>query len=356
MVRIFIHNYQFHPDARAADDNARDDDSIHHYPVVVGYQSLSKLLRVNRESRQAALEFYRVAIPCRFSTSDDEAETRRMELSTRRGTFYFNPEWDFLHLTPEPVAEETLLEFIHRLKTVHDPRGVGLLNVAFEGNDLVGVETVDPAKVEPGIKESFMKTLAQLRNVYFVNYTAAGRHCEGWRSGYCGEVFFNRSMPIMGRAPSFELFQRDPRAIGQDLRRVLTGLSKARVAEQMESLFASWGARPRDVQYRFLLAFKWQGPDSIYDRDSARRFVKKEDDYWNWCAVGGYAPGDRSRPFGNIKWPAIKIPEEDLQSVPRPVVGFWLFSTDFLTDGEPRNTHVTDLSNYWPQLAILSLP
>ena len=350
LIKIFIHNYRFHPSAKSADST---DDSIHHYPVVVGYQSLSKLLRVNRESRQAALEFFRVAIPCRFSSSSDESESRNADV-THPGTFYFNPEYDFLHLVPEPEAQETLLEFIHHLKTVHDPRRVGLRNVAFDGNSLADVLTKEPDEVDPDVRQSFRETLEQLLNVYLLNYTATGRQCEGWRSGYCGEVFFNRSLPVLGQAPSFELLPRDPRPIDQDLRRVYTGLDHATRAAQMGGLFHTWRARPRDAQYKYLLSFQPQEPDTVYDRESARRLLKKQEDHWRWCAVGGSAPGDQSRPFGNIKWPAITIPDEDLQSVPRPAVGFWLFPVDILSDEDLRSSPLNDLSKYWPELGLLS--
>jgi hypothetical protein len=40
-----------------------DNDPPYH-PVVEGHQLLSKLLRVNAESREAVLSFYRVHLPC----------------------------------------------------------------------------------------------------------------------------------------------------------------------------------------------------------------------------------------------------------------------------------------------------
>jgi len=76
---------------------------------------LSPLLRMSRESRQAALEFYRVQIPCDFN---NYGERRRL---------YSNPEFDFLHIKPES-APEILVDFIHAAKA-YDPLGFGILNM-----------------------------------------------------------------------------------------------------------------------------------------------------------------------------------------------------------------------------------
>jgi hypothetical protein len=48
--------------------NAKSTIGNERYTATVnGHQVLSKLLRVNREPREAALGFYRVHIPCRFA-------------------------------------------------------------------------------------------------------------------------------------------------------------------------------------------------------------------------------------------------------------------------------------------------
>lgn len=73
------------------------------------------LLQANRESRQAALEFYRVHVPYdRFS-------------SEKR--FYFSPEFDFIYAYARHRSE-LLVHFIHDFKA-YDPRGVGILNLGF---------------------------------------------------------------------------------------------------------------------------------------------------------------------------------------------------------------------------------
>ncbi|KAK0653107.1 hypothetical protein B0T16DRAFT_490830 [Cercophora newfieldiana] len=352
IIRINIHLYEYQPDVKEVDKPNENDK---HFPVVAGYQSLSKLLRVNRESRQAAQEFYRVHFPCRFLLADKDFSDGPLTETTRPGTFYFNPEHDFLLISSSHPAGPTLLDFIHRLKTVYDPRRVGLLNLAVDTSMLNVTQPVTPRDVSPEVGQAFAETLAQLRAVYSVFHTAAGRQSEGWRSGFTGAVFFNRSMPLIGAAPTFEVLPRDPRPIAEDLRKVYTGFSRSFPYQALQEMFRIWGVKPaHDLEHRLLLGFT--PPYRVYDRDSAKRWLKKEDDHWNWCAEGGPTPGAREGSFASINWPALKIPKEDLQRVPRPAVGFWLFPVEAMTDKALGNDALTDLSGYWPELALTSLP
>ena len=76
---------------------------------------LTPLLRVNRESRQVSMQFYRVHIP--YNSSSGERQC------------YFNPEFDFIHIHPEGPSE-VLADFIHDFQA-YDPIGVGILNLGF---------------------------------------------------------------------------------------------------------------------------------------------------------------------------------------------------------------------------------
>ncbi|KAK4449747.1 hypothetical protein QBC34DRAFT_403934 [Podospora aff. communis PSN243] len=352
IIRIFIDNYEFHPDVKEAD---QPDEDTHCYAVAAGYQTVSKLFRVNSESRQATMEFYRVHIPCRLSANPQD--TRRYGATEMHsGTLYFNPEYDFMHISSEIHGQHTLVEFLHRLKTVYDPRGVGLLNMAVDVNDLLSVDRLDPIEVQPAHKQSFAETLSQLRNVYFIEHSLGARICEGWRSGYCGDVFFNRSLPIVGTAPSFELLPRDPRPIAKDLRRTFVGRDRGRRAYgQLQDLFKTWGAEPKEVQYRLLVGSLTPG-HVVSTRASADEWLDKEDEYWNWLAVGGKSSPGREPLSADINWPPLKLPHEDLQAVPRPAVGFWLFPQEAVTDSELGMGPLHDMTKYWPQLALTSLP
>ncbi len=76
---------------------------------------LSPLFQVCHESRQAALQFYRVHIPSDYSTHGSQR------------CFYLNPEFDLLHIKQQS-APHLLVDFVHDLKA-YDPLGVGILNI-----------------------------------------------------------------------------------------------------------------------------------------------------------------------------------------------------------------------------------
>jgi len=76
---------------------------------------LSPLFRVNRQSRQAALEFYRVHIPHNLTTESE--------------ILHLNPEYDFLHIQNEG-APEIFASFVHDVKA-YDPLGVGILHMVY---------------------------------------------------------------------------------------------------------------------------------------------------------------------------------------------------------------------------------
>lgn len=76
---------------------------------------LSPLLRVSHQSRQAALQFYRVHFP-------DDPDTHG-----ERPPLYLNPELDFLHVKTKGFPE-ILADFVHDAKA-YDPLGIGLLNL-----------------------------------------------------------------------------------------------------------------------------------------------------------------------------------------------------------------------------------
>ena len=87
--------------------------------------------------------------------------------STGHGTLHFNPEWDFLHISSEWPAKDTLISFLYHLRTIHDPRLVGLLNLAMDGNGLnanhlYGLQSSD---LDSGVRSAFVETLTQLREV-----------------------------------------------------------------------------------------------------------------------------------------------------------------------------------------------
>ena len=364
IIRLFLNNQRGQTATQAGENPESTSNGERYFTVVAGSQLLSKLLRVNRESREGAWMFYRVHLPCRFTGG----ATR--EGPTGHGTLQFNPDWDFLHLSAEWPAKDTLVDFLYRLKTIHDPRHIGLLNLAVDGNglngnDLYGLQSSD---LNSEVRSAFVETLTQLREVWFVSTPLVGRQILGALSGLgTSETIFNRSLPIMTMSSAFERLHRDPRLIAQDLKN-LTGLANSRdVVQLWLQLLKKWRTSPPGIEYRFLLAFNpTMGGDQISDRTSAKTWLQKEDDQWN-----GRAPDDGFLKNKEVKWPVgaedEKYRNEDLERAVRPAFGFWLFPVDALgpiddkglledEGSRPRGKTFLNMTEHSPELALSSLP
>lgn len=142
IIHLRLNNQRGQTATQAGENTDSTSNGERYFTIVDGSQFLSKLLRVNSESREEALIFFRVHLPCRFIGG----ATREAPMG--HGTLHFNPEWDFLHVSAERPAKDTLVDFLYHLKTIHDPRHVGLLNLAVDGNglngnDLYGLQSSD---------------------------------------------------------------------------------------------------------------------------------------------------------------------------------------------------------------------
>ncbi|PWY81712.1 hypothetical protein BO94DRAFT_576643 [Aspergillus sclerotioniger CBS 115572] len=360
------------------------DHATEKYRVIInGLSALSKLLHINRESREAALGFYRVHIPCEFRLDTD----CRFD-STTPGTFHFNPEYDILGIHASDPVRETLVEFLHQLKHTHDPRGIGLLNLAMDGNDLNANDlyALDPAdaSISAERRRSFTETLTQLRQVLFVVIERVGRQVVGLHSGLLtSETFFNRSLPILSSSTtSFDRLPRDPREIADDLKHVFVGTFDPRgMFDHWGRLLRRWNVASSIVEYRVLLAFIPRGDsDRVRDRGSAERWLLKEDCEWK----GEPDPfEDPDKPISafvqrlrqkNIKWPVganhPKYKYEDMERAVKPAFGFWLFPLEPLgavstaaggsgliqpPGYRSEAKRLLDLSAHWPELALFGL-
>ncbi|KAI1376888.1 hypothetical protein F4677DRAFT_77183 [Hypoxylon crocopeplum] len=317
------------------------------YGVVVdGYQTLSKLFRVSRESRDAASRFYRVHLPCWLIKS----ATRN--LTMKPGILYFNPEHDFLYISNDACP---VVNFLHDLKTIHDPRNIGLLNLAIDSNGLTGrgsLSSINPTELDPPLKTSFTETLSQLHEVFFVQIQRAGRHVFGSRSGApTSENQQNPSFPITAMALNFDRPLPDPRPIGQDLGKVFVKDDPGRMLHAWQSLLHTYleGPEMPQTEHRVLLSFAPTSYD-VYDHRDAEEWLRKEEETW----VKETSRDDQSE----------KVPEKDSEVSVRTAFGFWLFPVhpfgalpenpnDGIRDEGPR---IMDLKEHWPELAFLDLP
>ena len=77
----------------------------------VGYTAIvkslhcnSKLLAISREARKVALRFYRIQAPCYIKVHEERRTPSQVQAS-----FYFNPEYDILHVKSAlPLSRESL--------------------------------------------------------------------------------------------------------------------------------------------------------------------------------------------------------------------------------------------------------
>jgi hypothetical protein len=332
----------------------RGKDDPAYYPVVQGYQVLSKLLRVTRESREAALSFYRVRLPCWLTKGSSKSGL------WVPGELYYNPEYDFIHLQQNNVD---IVEFICKLKNIYDPRRVGLRNLVLCGSLLgaraQGLYKLDPSTISPESLRTFQSMINGLEQVWFASVELTVRQRIGYETGWPStcKTSFERSVPITAMTHGFDRVGPDPRAIGNDLSH-LHVLNPRHLYNAWQSVLEKFEIEPSAIQYRFLFAF---GPshDEIYNRSDASNWVQKEDDIWT-----GKHQGDATFSSLNLtKTPAAEIPafkDENLELAVRPVIGFWLFPVDAFSNGRHAMTpdndiEEVDLREHWPDLAIFRL-
>ncbi|KAK3389871.1 hypothetical protein B0H63DRAFT_105021 [Podospora didyma] len=316
-----------------------------------GWPLYSKLLRVNRESREEALKFYRVHFPCMIRTNNQTSKT---------GTLYFNPEYDFLNLdirgysTPDISA----VDFLHDFKAF-DPKGTGLLNLAFELNTMSALSVV-PKTGEASAKEAFVATLSQVREIIWIAQSNTGRAIIGPLHDFqpitdfkgSPGIRFNHSMPVRSNVPQFVLLGRDPRPVGPELKYVATAAADPRQMRVLwQDLLTRWNVHQK-IPARERVLFAKTSSDSlrhVNGSKSAKTFFKREEREWmevqeKWKSMVVRFAG---------KMP-VESPEELAKAV-RPAFGFWLFPAEALGPLEGNisgSKKVFDMTGFWPELAL----
>lgn len=329
-----------------------------------GHQTMSKLFRTDSESREAAISFYRVRIPCQLKTIGG---------AIKWGTIYINPENDFVRISPTLGVKNTLFNFMYHLKNTYDPHGIGLCNLVtttndLNANDLHAIDPSDPG-LDEGHKMAFKQIMGNLRQVIFYSNIRAGRQVLTWHTGvFTDKIFYNRSFPIEARVPTFDRLPRDPRTISKDLKNIYVGNGDCRDQIHLwHRVLKDWSISCPGIEYKWHIAFEPQ--EKISDRTSANKFMQKEEDYWH--GIKDPAPS----PFSNIDF---KTPigaeteeykNEDLEAAVKPAFGFWLFPIDVLEPIGKNEVTVEqgfhpdhllpvlwDFSDSWPELWVANLP
>ncbi|KAH8645885.1 hypothetical protein BGZ60DRAFT_555034 [Tricladium varicosporioides] len=318
--------------------------------IVQGSYLYSKLLHVNRESRQVALGFYRVHIPCYLRTAEDRSKCRTE--TTLKSTLYFNPEYDFMFLSTEHLPKNNLVEFLYDLRP-YDPKDIGLLNLALDMNGMSTLHSLTNISEDPA-RDTFVDFLRRLQEIIWVAKSMGVHAILGPLNNFQDAgVRFNHSMPIKPIKPTFNLLKQDPRAIGPDLKYVLTACTDPRqMRVQCRQLLARWEIR-QPLQTKERVLFAYQNPrEQIFDVKTANKFLEEEEEEWlesqqRWHRIVMKHVG--------------KVPVEDpkeLADAVRPAIGFWLFSAEALgpLEGDlSRSKKVFDMTGHWPELALSSL-
>ncbi|KAH7066138.1 hypothetical protein BKA63DRAFT_523833 [Paraphoma chrysanthemicola] len=327
-----------------------------------GFKVLSKFLRVCKESREEALKFYRVHIPCRFvrspganpaifgvlvkATFDD-----KLDSTIAPGIFYFNPEWDFLRITCWPHTKALLPPFFHDLKTRYDSRGVGLRNLIISEDDQYGsgsIDSIQPSEMQPSILQSFQQTLHGLCNVYF-HQELPFRVNLSWSMGArSGETWFDRSLPISTVIPTFELCPNDSRPIAGDLERQWMGHDWRNTHVRFTNLMSRFVSPPQKypANIKFMISYRatLKG-DMVNSRDQAEKWLEK--DYQAFWV-------DRKW-WGRREYEAFEDQEYIMEC--KPAFGFWLFPLEATTAALSAGSDcIWDMRLHPPELGLAYMP
>ena len=164
-----------------------------HYVLKVSQKRRNDaLLGTCRESRHVAIGFFRVRIP--------------LQPGRPYGArLYFNPEYDYLYIYSSKVAAESLIGLLHDLRAF-DPKGKGLLHFVSQhlrlSNEAEEPFPLSQDALSPAQVCSFRRSLLSIETLWFVNH---------WTNFLNERCIFQRSIPFMARAGTFEIMDCDPR-------------------------------------------------------------------------------------------------------------------------------------------------
>jgi hypothetical protein len=323
-----------------------------------GRSTISKLLHVCKDSREETLLHYRARIPCRFVRDSYPSMNTCLVMATvenrlhsvlTHGTFYFNPEWDFLSIASWPSTSSFAPAFLHDLKTRYDPRGVGLLNLVVAMNDTEssGVLEIEPSRLSPTLRTSISQTLRNLQQVFLHETVTCGRTNLGiaW-GGFSWKVWFNRSMPISTKVLAFDRIAPDPRPVSRDLEKQYMGSIGREQYARYTRCLTQFGVAPAETsaQVKFMMSHR-SGVSDIQSREHAARWL--EDDYKRgWVDRKGWPSKAKE-----------EMKDQDYVMDVEPAFGFWLFSLEAMdakvSEGEEK---LYDMRMYTPELGLAVIP
>jgi hypothetical protein len=328
------------PAPSSSDKVSKEGGNEHRYRVMAHqHYRHSKLLRVSREARAAALQFYSVRLPC-----DNLAST----------PLYFNPEHDFLFVRRESHSPQRIVGFLNSLEA-YDARGIGVLNLALDNYIIEDLCRVDDLGTTA--RDALVRTLSRLRRLWSVNLEVSdARGMAGKLSWRHATFHHNRSVPVLSCSQTFDWLAADPRPIDFDLGYIATFRDPRQQARRWRELEAKVQIRrDRPLDFRILLSVEARcGEPEVVDRATAHRYFEEEERAFVEGACKMFEPN--ISPWGGCLdregWEASRGSLED-------AVGFWLFQMDAFdqcaNDGMCQLKRVRNLRDRPPQLCIFDL-
>ncbi|CAG9986381.1 unnamed protein product [Clonostachys byssicola] len=366
---------------------------------VQGRNIHSKLLRVNRDARHAALAFYRVHIPCRHEWC---GKTRSV------GFLYVNPERDILRLgflpphagpsVPRPnVRKPCIVDFLLDTQR-RDPQRIGLEKIALPTDSARQLISEDMAVDDPECRDLFARAFSNVRHIFFVCLEQNERLCLPFDPAATPMApwQFSRSRPLLGSNSGFTRLPRDPRPISADLQYVFPGCIMPRqYVYNWFKLLADWGCPHQDggVEYHFLIS-QFSNRANVYDAP----VIKMTTEFHSERGVGqmfrsifqtatgstGIVDRATAAKFvsSHISLRLATQPEypdlverladtatldlvENPERLPKLAIGFWVFPLEALGDlpqlgvsrDDPSRSPVRtlDMSNFPPELYLADL-
>lgn len=313
------------------------------------------LLSVNRESRSAALKFYRVHLP--FYRKAKIGPSDSVMVPMMEQIFYFNPEHDILHLGfPYDYHHGSSLPKLLQDLRHHDPDHVGLVNCGIDAHFLSGLAYAIKGS-EGSSQDTLLHQISCIQNIYFMSY--CNREVIGVLNCYHERHVgfrFNHSLPIRPSTTIFDFGKPDPRNIDQDLKAILTASVNPQEARiKWHELQQRWPLafdKPATKQHLIVARDTWDRELVVNGRATAQSFLKSEDQGW--------IEAQHKRPeivrFSTNKEPPVEDADELARAV-KPAFGFWLFPAHVLGDVEGfyRRTRILDLSSHRPELVLADL-
>lgn len=344
-----------------------------HYEAVVKARCsfIPELMSVNRESREAALAFYHVQLPCclKSNTHSQEAIIR------------LNLDWDHLEISAEPLSfKETFIDFLHDLRA-HDPKGSGLRHLVIKDNHLRtdAAGSPKPSDLNEDALAAFDTAVKELKSIWFMCTSPGGRALDVMT--YIRANVFNYGVPLFPTFTFFDPPSPDPRNISRDLDNIWGGVHDPREKVLGWRLFLrnfniqpeAAGLRP-STDVRIMIASDQES--EVRTSVDATRVLHEEDFEWlrlQWWFRGWDMPrsgGGGDRPAGCFTTASglqPSLPQFDgpdiLAAAPRPALGFWLFPVEAfgeILENEPPQTWmktkgIFNLSSSWPELALAQI-